>query len=87
MGDRSDSQMRITLSDERREAILESLVAFYAESFDETLSRFRAERILEFFVKTLGPHIYNQAVQDARAFMLEKLEDLDVEFYEPDEFT
>ena len=40
--------------------------------------------LVEFFVQRLGPTVYNQAIQDARGFLLEKLEDLDVEFYEPD---
>jgi len=56
------------------------LTRFYHEAFDETLSRYRAERLLDFFVKTLGPPVYNQAIQDSRAFMTEKLEDLEVEF-------
>ncbi|TDJ79548.1 MAG: DUF2164 domain-containing protein [Planctomycetota bacterium] len=77
--------MRISLSGDRRQAILASLVAFFAEEFDEELSVYRAERLLEFFVKALGPPVYNQAVQDARGFVQEKLDDLDAEFYEPED--
>jgi uncharacterized protein (DUF2164 family) len=76
---------RIKLSDERRKAILDSLPGFYREVFDDDLSRYRAERLLEFFLRALGPAVYNEAIQDARRFMLEKLEDLDVEFYDPGE--
>lgn len=35
-------------------------------------------------VEELGPPVYNQAIQDARAFMAEKLGDLDAEYYEPE---
>jgi len=49
----------------------------YAQEFDEELSAFRAEHILTFFVRSLGPSVYNQAIQDARKFMAERLEDLD----------
>ena len=77
--------MRIQLTEERKKAILLSLNSFYAEIFDEPLSDYQAERLLAFFVKTLGPSVYNQGVQDARTFMLEKMEDLDAEFYEPEE--
>jgi uncharacterized protein (DUF2164 family) len=80
----TDNPLRINLSDERKTAFLNLLTDFYAENFDEELSEFRAERLLNFFVKQLGPPIYNQAIADARAFMFEKLEDLDVEFYEPE---
>ena len=58
---------------------------FYSEELDEELSSYQAELMLEFFMKTLGPPVYNQAISDARAFMLGKLEDLDAEFYEPEE--
>ena len=80
-----ESPMRIRLTEERREAILGALRGFYTDVFDEELSAFRAEQILRFFVKTLGPPVYNQAIQDARAFVHEKLEDLDAVFYEREE--
>jgi len=76
--------MRIRLSDERKGDILSRLTAMYARDFDEELSTFRAEQILTFFVKTLGPAVYNQAIQDARKFMAERLEDLDATFHETD---
>ena len=76
-------RMRIALTDERRRKVLEDTTRFYREAFDEDLSRFRAERLLEFFLQALGPAVYQQGIQDARAFLLGKLEDLDVEFYDP----
>ena len=79
-----DSPLRIKLSVDRRATLIKLLKGFYKENFDEELSEYRAERLLDFFIKQLGPPIYNQAIADARAFMSEKLEDLDVEFYEPE---
>lgn len=78
-------EMRIRLTDERRERMLRGVRKFYAEVLEQELSEFSAGRILDFFVKELGAPVYNQAIQDARKFLQEKLEDLDVEFYEPDE--
>lgn len=72
--------MRIKLSEERRGDLLGKLGAFYREIFDEDLSAYQTERLLEFFMRELGPSVYNQAIQDSRKFMLEKLEDLDTEF-------
>ena len=80
----SENPMRIRLSEERRGDLLDSFGKFYRGEFDEELSDYRAQKILTFFVRSLGPPIYNQAISDARAFMFEKLEDLDAEFYEPD---
>lgn len=76
-----DPRMRIRLADERRQDILEALTRLHRDEFDEPLSEFRARRLLEFFVETLGPPVYNQAIQDARGFLLERLDDLDAEFY------
>lgn len=76
--------MAIELSEERREVVMGRLQAFFVEHFDQALSDFRAQRLMDFFVEALGPQIYNQAVQDARNFMLRKLDDLDGEVYEPE---
>ncbi|MCZ7648556.1 MAG: DUF2164 domain-containing protein [Planctomycetota bacterium] len=71
--------MSIRLDPDRRALLLNELKALYAESFDQELSDFRASELLEFFLKRLGPTVYNQGVQDARKFMYEKLEDLEGE--------
>ena len=81
----TDSSMRIRLYDERKEENLRKLTALYADEFDEDLSRFRAERILGLLQKSLGASVYNQAIQDARGFMMDRLEDLDATFHEKDE--
>jgi uncharacterized protein (DUF2164 family) len=73
---------RIRLNDNRTKAILRALTDFYSDTFDEELTAFRGRQILRFFLKHLGPPVYNQAVQDARGYMLMKLEDLDGEVYE-----
>ena len=38
------------------------------------------DHILTFFVQNLGPAIYNQAIQDARKYMPDRLDDLDATF-------
>ena len=77
--------MRIKLSDERRERMVRSIQAYFQERFDDDLSPFKAEQLLDFFVKELGAPIYNQAIADARKFVQDKLSDLEGEFYEPEE--
>ena len=76
---------QITLSDERRERLIGQLQTLYAAEFDETLSEFRAGQVLDLMLKTLGPGIYNQAVQDVRAHLQTKLDDLDGEVYVDDQ--
>jgi uncharacterized protein (DUF2164 family) len=77
--------MRIQLSEERKEDILRRLTEMFHHDYDEDLSRFRAEQILQFFLARLGPAVYNQAIQDACGFMLEKVQDLDATYHEREE--
>ena len=76
--------MTVKLDDDRRAQLIAELQALYLDSFDEHMSAFRAEQGLEFFLGSLGPQVYNQAVKDARAFFQQKLDDLDGEVYLPE---
>lgn len=74
--------MRIKLSDDRRARIIRSIKQHYLDDFDEEISDFRADALLDFFVRELGPHVYNQGVRDAVSFVQEKLMDIEGEVYE-----
>jgi uncharacterized protein (DUF2164 family) len=73
---------RIRLSDDRRKQLLDSLKDYFAAEFDDPISDFRAEGLLDFFVRALGPPIYNQGVRDAVGFVQSKLADIEGEVYE-----
>ena len=76
------SPMRIRLSPERRTMLLSATKKYFSAEFDEPLSDFRAEGLLEFFIRELGPPVYNQGVRDASGFMQDKLADIEGEIYE-----
>lgn len=71
----------VELSEERRAALIAHLQMLFSTEFDETLSDFRAGEILEHMLRTLGPTVYNQAVEDVRAHFQTKLDDLNGEVY------
>ena len=77
--------MRIKLSQERRRDLIAEIRGWYEEQLDEEIGDLRARLILDFFVKALGPQVYNQAVKDAAAFVQDKLVDLEGELYEPEQ--
>ncbi len=77
--------VRIKLENERKNQIAHELVGFFYSEFDEDISEFRAEEIIDFMLNKIGPSQYNQGIADARKYMAEKIEDLDTEFHEPDE--
>ena len=78
------SPMRIRLEPERRAALLIAIRQYFASEFDEPLSDFRAEGLLDFLVRELGPPVYNQGVRDACAYVSGKLADIEGEIYEPE---
>jgi len=74
----------IRLTEDRRDRLIGQLQSLFEREFDEKLSAFRAEQVLDLMLNTLGPGIYNQAVQDVRAHLQSKLDDLDGEVYVDD---
>jgi uncharacterized protein (DUF2164 family) len=79
-----ETPTRIRLAPERRDRLIAKVQALFAKEFDSELSEFQAQRLVDFFVRHLGAPVYNQAVQDARAAIQTKLDDIEGEFYEPD---
>ncbi|HKJ02651.1 MAG TPA: DUF2164 domain-containing protein [Longimicrobiales bacterium] len=77
--------MAVPLDDARKDRLIQGLQGLFRQDFDEELSTFRAEQILDHFLDVLAPQAYNQGVQDARGFMLRKLDDLDGEVHEPEQ--
>jgi uncharacterized protein (DUF2164 family) len=75
---------RIRLSDDRRQQLLAALKRYFDAEFDEPLSDFRAEGLLDFFVGALGPPIYNQGVRDTASYIQAKLADIEGDVYEPE---
>lgn len=75
----------ITLTEERRARLIGQLQSLFQTEFDESLSEFRAEQIIDLMLTTFGPGVYNQAVQDVRAHLQSKLDDLDGEVYVDDQ--
>ncbi|MEM7391250.1 MAG: DUF2164 domain-containing protein [Verrucomicrobiota bacterium] len=76
--------MHINLTEQKKSDIIEQFQSEFKATFDEDISRFRAETVVEFFIRSLGPPIYNQAIDDARKFIQEKVEDLDATFHQPE---
>ena len=71
----------LQLGDDARRRLIEDLQRRYSTEFDETLSEFRAASLLDLILKSVAPVVYNQAVQDVRAHLQRRLDDLDGEVY------
>ena len=74
--------MPLKLEAERKTEIIDELMRFFATQFDEELSEFRASELVDFMLKQIGPSQYNQGIEDAAAFLMLKLEDMDAELHQ-----
>jgi uncharacterized protein (DUF2164 family) len=68
--------MSIKLNKDAERYLLGSIKRFASEHLDADIGDLKASLILEFFVREIGPSIYNQAIADAQAYLQEKAADL-----------
>jgi uncharacterized protein (DUF2164 family) len=73
--------MDIKFDPVRKQRVAVQIQQLFSKEFDEKLSDFRAEKVVDLMLRTLGPAIYNQGVQDARTHLQSKLDDLEGEVY------
>ena len=61
--------MAIEISKEAHKTALASIQRYFAENMDDEIGNLEAGALLGFFLKEIGPAIYNQAVADAQTRM------------------
>lgn len=67
---------RMELSKELKQQAIEDLKGYFIQNREEELGDLGAGLLLDFIIERIGPAVYNQAIQDAHAFMSEKVEEL-----------
>ena len=72
--------MNINLSDPQKIQLRQKVIALFMDNFDEELSDFKADQILDAFIEQLGPEIYNTAIQDMKAYLINQIDDIDAIF-------
>ena len=77
--------MSIELSREDRQQAISSIERYFREHMDEPIGNVAAGGLLNFFLKEIGPCVYNRAVADAQERMLARTQELDIDVHE-DEF-
>lgn len=77
--------MTIEISNDATQAAIASIQRYFAENMEEEIGNLAAGALLGFFLKEIGPLVYNKAVADAQARLQARVMELDVEVYE-DEF-
>ena len=69
--------MAIQLTPDDTNRALSSIRRFTAEHLDEEVGDLKAQLLLEFVLKEIGPSIYNRAIGDAQKYFQERTLDLE----------
>jgi uncharacterized protein (DUF2164 family) len=69
--------MAIILPQETRKQALSSIKRYVAENFDQEIGDLKAIGLLDYFLKEIGPTVYNQAIGDAQAYFQGRVADLE----------
>lgn len=62
----------IKLSPEAEKLVLESLREYMTEEFDTDIGNLPARFLLDFIIETLGPHLYNQVIEDTEPWLYDR---------------
>ena len=77
--------MTIELSREARAEAIASLERYFAEELDQRIGNIAAGALLGYILQEIGPLVYNKAVAEVQERLLQRIQELDIEFHE-DEF-
>ena len=77
--------MTIELPREVRAEAIKSIERYFEVHMQERIGNIQAGALLTFFIKEIGPSIYNKAIADAQERMQMRAAELDIECHE-DEF-
>lgn len=72
------------LEKETEARLLASIQRFFADELEEDIGDLKALRVLEFCIAEISPAVYNKAIEDAQAYLHEKVSDLSATIYEPE---
>ena len=72
----------ITIPDNAKKQAIASLKRYVAENLDQEIGDLKADLLLDYVLREIGPTIYNQAIADAKHFFQERTADLDAVCYQ-----
>ena len=71
----------IKLSDDQKKQIISEIKAFYLDVRDEELGIIEEQQIMDLFLENLAPIIYNKALDDAKRWYMQQMDNLDTDYY------
>ncbi|NLY49214.1 MAG: DUF2164 domain-containing protein [Clostridiales bacterium] len=77
----SGSNRAVNLTNEEKNRLIQDIIYYFETERDEKLGIIGSEKILDFFIDTLGTAIYNKALDDAKLWFNKRMEDMEADFY------
>lgn len=74
-------RINITLTSEEKNQLLQEIVYYFETEREEKLGIIGSEKILDFFMDSLGVFIYNRALDDAKRWHDKRMEDVEADYY------
>lgn len=74
-------QIALSLTDEQEKELAGRISAFYLEERGETIDIIERQQLMDLFLETLSPVIYNKALDDAQRWYREVQENMESDFY------
>ena len=66
----------IEIDQQKKKILIEKIKVFYSNEMEEEIGEFKAKKLMDFFMNELAVQIYNMAVEDAKEYMSQRIEDL-----------
>lgn len=67
----------IELKPEVQRRAIASIQRYAQENLDEEMGDLKARLLLDFFLQEIGATVYNRALEDARAYLTDRLADME----------
>ena len=74
--------MAINLPPDVKKRAVASIRRYFAESWDLDVGDLKADLMLDYVLKEIGPTIYNLAVADAQVYLRDRVADLEAACFE-----
>lgn len=78
---KNDCMSQIKLSDSQKEKLNAEIKAFYLDERGEEIGMIEQMQLLELFEQKLTPIIYNRALDDAKRWFSQMMDNLDADYY------
>jgi uncharacterized protein (DUF2164 family) len=79
-----EADLTIKLDAQTEEYLIGSVQRFFSEELDDDIGILKAGLVLEFFIREVGPSVYNQAIADAQQSLERAVSDLSGARFEPE---